>query len=366
MRLLTAANLRWVVRHRAWTPYYLKRYWRFGWFKLRHPQVITEGFVFLGKKLEIVARPGHGRLILGQWVHLGDETRLRAHEGTLRIGDKVVFARDVTVNCYLDIEIGASTLIADGTYICDFDHKTEDLDLPIKDQGLVKSPVRIGPDCWLATKVTVTRGADIGRGVVIGANSVARGNIPAYSVAVGVPALVVRDRRTRYETDAPRRAYLADLARSNAETTARLQAGAPPDIPTPQPGTPSPQATAEAPSPIAASRQAGTPSPQATAEEPSRTTARVQAGDPPPQPAPEAPSRTVSSVQTNPPPAKPSAAPDQPSPAGKNSSFAVEGDASGNRTRTTGDKADVTRGFSSYSPVVHYVPEVAEEETQRG
>jgi acetyltransferase-like isoleucine patch superfamily enzyme len=233
MRLLSVANLRWVVRHRAWTPYYLKRYWRFAWFKLRHPQVITEGFVFLGKHLEIVARRGHGRIILGKWVHLGDETRLRAHEGTLRIGDKVVFARDVTVNCYLDIEIGASTLIADWTYICDFDHKTEDLDLPIKDQGLVKSPVRIGPDCWLATKVTVTRGADIGRGVVIGANSVARGNIPAYVVAAGVPAVVLADRTTRYTANAERRKYLAGLAEANDRTTARLHAGAPPVEPVP-------------------------------------------------------------------------------------------------------------------------------------
>jgi acetyltransferase-like isoleucine patch superfamily enzyme len=227
MRLLTAANLRWVIRHRAWTPYYLKRYWRFAWFKLRHPHVITEGFVFLGKNVEIVARPGHGRLILGKWVHLGDETRLRAHEGTLRIGDKVVFARDVTVNCYLDVEIGASTLIADWTYICDFDHKTDDIGIPIKDQGLVKSPVRIGPDCWLATKVTVLRGADIGRGAVIGANSVARGNIPEYSIAVGVPAVVVKDRISRYAADAERRAYLEDLAQGNAEKHARLRAGAP-------------------------------------------------------------------------------------------------------------------------------------------
>ncbi|MEU4608712.1 acyltransferase [Kribbella sp. NPDC023972] len=227
MRLLTAANLRWVVRHRAWTPYYLKRYWRFAWFKLRHPGVVTEGFVFLGKKLEVVARPGHGRIILGKWVHLGDETRLRAHEGTLRIGDKVVFARDVTVNCYLDIEIGASTLIADWTYICDFDHKTEDLGLPIKDQGLVKSPVRIGPDCWLATKVTVTRGTDIGRGVVIGANSVARGNIPSYAVAAGVPAVVVADRTARFAADAARRAYLAGLAEANDRIAARLRAGEP-------------------------------------------------------------------------------------------------------------------------------------------
>ncbi|WP_405060648.1 acyltransferase [Kribbella sp. NBC_01505] len=218
-----------MVRHRAWTPYYLKRYWRFAWFKLRHRHVITEGFVFLGKHLEIVSRPGHGRIVLGKWVHLGDETRLRAHEGTLRIGDKVVFARDVTVNCYLDIEIGASTLIADWTYICDFDHKTDDLGLPIKDQGLVKSPVRIGPDCWLATKVTVTRGTDLGRGVVIGANSVARGNIPAYAVAAGVPAVVVADRTTRYAADAPRRAYLAGLAEVNAATAAQLRSSVPPE-----------------------------------------------------------------------------------------------------------------------------------------
>src|SRR3954471_13176283 len=232
MRLLSVANLRWVVRHRAWTPYYLKRYWRFAWFKLRHPQVITEGFVFLGKNLEIVARPGHGRLILGKWVHLGDETRLRAHEGTLRIGDKVVFARDVTVNCYLDIEIGASTLIADWTYIWAFDHTSEDLALPIKAQGLVKSPVRIGPDCWLATKVTITRGADIGRGAVIGANSGAPGNIPPYAVAAGVPATVVADRTARYAVDTARRRYLAGLTEANNRTTALLHAGT---LPTPAP-----------------------------------------------------------------------------------------------------------------------------------
>ncbi|WBQ07514.1 acyltransferase [Kribbella sp. CA-293567] len=297
MRLLTAANLRWVVRHRAWTPYYLKRYWRFAWFKLRHPQVVTEGFVFLGKKLEIVARPGHGRLILGKWVHLGDDTRLRAHEGTLRIGDKVVFARDVTVNCYLDIEIGASTLIADTTYICDFDHRTEDLDLPIKDQGLVKSPVRIGPDCWLATKVTVTRGTDIGRGAVIGANSVARGNIPPYSVAVGIPAVVVRNRVDRYQADADRRTYLAELARSNEETTARLKSGKPPT--------------------------------SATVTDPAAI-----------RPTPPTP------------PSPPVRQPATPPP--------------GNTAGTTGGKADDTRGFSSYSPVGHYVPEAVEEEKQRG
>jgi acetyltransferase-like isoleucine patch superfamily enzyme len=301
MRLLSVANLRWVVRHRAWTPYYLKRYWRFAWFKLRHPQVITEGFVFLGKHLEIVARRGHGRIILGKWVHLGDETRLRAHEGTLRIGDKVVFARDVTVNCYLDVEIGASTLIADWTYICDFDHKTEDLDLPIKDQGLVKSPVRIGPDCWLATKVTVTRGADIGRGTVIGANSVARGNIPAYSVAVGIPAAVVADRTARFTAGAERRKYLAGLAAANDRTSAQLRAGA---VPTPAKAVP---------------------------EDPA---APDNAPETAPENLPEAP-RSVAAA-----------------------------DAGGDEVEAGGEKEN-REGFSSYSPVGHYGPHVRSDAHDR-
>jgi acetyltransferase-like isoleucine patch superfamily enzyme len=193
-RFLTWASLRWIVRHRAWTPWYLVRYWRFFWFRLRSPHIVTEGFVFLGRGARLFARKDHARMIVGAWVHVGDRTAIRAHEGTLRIGEKVVFGGGDTVNCYLDIEIGATTLIADSVYICDFDHVTEDITVPIKDQGIVKSSVRIGPDVWMGTKVTVLRGSRIGRGSVLAANCVARGRIPAYSVAAGLPARVVRSR----------------------------------------------------------------------------------------------------------------------------------------------------------------------------
>jgi acetyltransferase-like isoleucine patch superfamily enzyme len=194
-RFLTWASVRWVWRHRAFTPFYLVRYWRFARLKLRRRDIVTEGFVFLGRRVELTARPGHGRLVLGRWVHIGNDCAIRAHEGTVRIGDKVVFGTDATVNGYLDIEIGAATLIADWVYVCDFDHVTTDLDRPIKDQGIVKSPVRIGPDCWLGTKATVTRGVRIGRGSVLAANAVATKDIGAYVIAGGVPARVLRSRR---------------------------------------------------------------------------------------------------------------------------------------------------------------------------
>lgn len=224
-RFLTWASLRWILRHRAFTPYYLVRYWRFLLFRIRRPHVVTEGLVFLGKGVDVWVRPGYGRVILGRFVHLGDGTRLNAHEGTLRVGEKSVLGRDVTINCYLDVEVGAASLLADWSYICDFDHVATDLDQPIKDQGLVKSPVRIGPDCWLGVRTTVLRGTTIGTGVVVGAHAVVRGEVPDYAVVAGVPARVVKDRREAHQAQAARRAYLAGLARGAEEAARRARSG---------------------------------------------------------------------------------------------------------------------------------------------
>ncbi|WP_028930907.1 acyltransferase [Pseudonocardia asaccharolytica] len=217
---LTLASLRWAIRHRAITPWYLVRYLRLLRFRLANPHVILRGLVFLGKNVELYARPGYGRLEIGRWVHIGDGTSIRCHEGSLRIGDKAVFGRSNTVNCYLDVEIGAATIVADWVYVTDFDHVTADVQLPIKDQGIVKMPVRIGPGCWLGVKASVLRGTRIGRGSVLGAHAVARGDIPEYSIAVGAPARVVRDRLADYEAGAERRAALADIARK-AEVAVR-------------------------------------------------------------------------------------------------------------------------------------------------
>ncbi len=212
-RFLTVASLRWVLRNRAWSPWYLIRYWRFLVFKVRNPQIITTGFVFFGKHVEVNARKGYGRMVLGRWVHLGDDNRVRCHEGTLVIGDKCVFGRDNTVNAFLDIEIGAGSIVADWVYICDFDHSIDDIYLPIKDQGIVKSPVRIGPDVWIGTKATVLRGTSIGNGSVLGAHSLVRGSVPPFSVMGGVPARILKDRREIYAQQELRRAALQDIAR---------------------------------------------------------------------------------------------------------------------------------------------------------
>jgi acetyltransferase-like isoleucine patch superfamily enzyme len=226
-RFLTPESWRWMLRHRAFTPWYLVRYARLLRLRLRSPHVVLHGMVFLGRGVELSARPGYGRLEIGRWVHLGDHTRLRAHEGTLRVGDKCVVGRDSTVNCYLDVEIGAGTLVSDWVYVGDFDHATADVGRLIKDQGIVKSPVRVGPGSWLGVKSSVLRGTWIGRGSVLAAHAVARGRYPDLSVIAGVPGRVVRDRQALYDADAARRAALADMQRRQRELAEGLLAQGP-------------------------------------------------------------------------------------------------------------------------------------------
>lgn len=193
------AQLRWAAMRGAYRPEQLAAYARQSVIAARSAHVTFLGPCFIREDVTIEARPGYGRIIIGPWVHIGAGTVLRCHEGTLRVGAKTVFGRRCTINAWLDVEIGDASLFADDVYVCDFDHVTDRLDVAIKDQGIVKSPVRIGDDVWLGTKVVVTRGTRVGHGCAVGAASVLRGDFPPFSVVVGSPARVVRSRDPEVE-----------------------------------------------------------------------------------------------------------------------------------------------------------------------
>lgn len=190
--------VRTAVERRMLTPEYLTFYRRWLWHRARIEvtghHVDLQGMAFIGRRVELRGRPGHGRLVVGPWAHLGDDNKLRAHEGQLTVGAKVVMGRDNVVNTYLDVEIGAAAILADWIYVCDFDHRTDRLDVPIKDQGIVTSPTRIGGDVWIGEKATVLRGIDIGYGSVIASHCLVNRDVPPFSIAVGVPVRVVRSR----------------------------------------------------------------------------------------------------------------------------------------------------------------------------
>jgi virginiamycin A acetyltransferase len=77
-------------------------------------------------------------------------------------------------------------------------HGIDDLTVPIRDQHVTKSPVRIGAGSWIGSAAIVM--ADVGRDAVIAAGAVVTRPIPERTVAGGVPARVVRHRDPRHDT----------------------------------------------------------------------------------------------------------------------------------------------------------------------
>lgn len=108
------------------------------------------------------------------------------------IGDRCLIGKGSGIVGHLSITIGDDVWTGHHIYITDQNHGYEDLTRPISVQSMPERPVRIGNGSWIGHGAVVLPGADIGDHVVIGANSVVTGTIPSYSVAVGVPARVVR------------------------------------------------------------------------------------------------------------------------------------------------------------------------------
>ena len=113
----------------------------------------------------------------------------------LIIGDNVAINNNVWLNAAGGISIGNYVIIGPNTVIHSANHKFDDVDIPIQKQGHYFKHTVIEDDVWLAAAVVVTPGARIGRGSVIGAGAVVVGDIPPYSIAVGVPARVVKSRK---------------------------------------------------------------------------------------------------------------------------------------------------------------------------
>jgi acetyltransferase-like isoleucine patch superfamily enzyme len=108
------------------------------------------------------------------------------------IGDRCLIGTGSSIVGHLSIEIGDDVWTGHNVHITDMNHGYEDLDRPISVQHQPEAPVSIGSGSWLGHNVVVLPGARIGRHVVVGAGSVVHGELPDHSVAVGVPARVVR------------------------------------------------------------------------------------------------------------------------------------------------------------------------------
>jgi len=168
---------------------------------LRHPQKITVGPRCVIDEYSMLSAQGdeNSGITLGEEVLLGRGTVLGTRNGTVEIGDYSNLGANCRIGTTTRVRLGKHVLFAANCYVGGAQHRFDRLDIPIMRQGYEsKGGVTIEDDVWLGAGVTVVDGVNIGTGSVIGAGAVVTRDIPPYSIARGVPAKVVGDRREMF------------------------------------------------------------------------------------------------------------------------------------------------------------------------
>lgn len=123
---------------------------------------------------------------------------LKGSGKTLAVGDDCEFGDQLHVVAYHSVTIGNRVLLASNVFISDTDHgcySGEDQsspDKPPRERTLSMAPVVIGDNVWIGENAVILAGSHIGRGCIIGANSVVHGEFGPDQILAGAPARAVK------------------------------------------------------------------------------------------------------------------------------------------------------------------------------
>jgi carbonic anhydrase/acetyltransferase-like protein (isoleucine patch superfamily)/MoaA/NifB/PqqE/SkfB family radical SAM enzyme/tetratricopeptide (TPR) repeat protein len=118
---------------------------------------------------------------------------LRDEQVRLIVGRCVLVGRQSMISTGGHLEIGDYCVLAPRVYISDADHVFSDVGRPILQQGATLGrSVIIEENCWLGINTVVSGSLTVGRGSVVGANSVVIDDVPPFCVVAGSPATIVK------------------------------------------------------------------------------------------------------------------------------------------------------------------------------
>lgn len=134
---------------------------------------------------------GKEKIIIGNDVEL--HGWLISDGGKIFIKDHAVIHKGTVIRAMESVTVGEHCDIGGECAIQDHNSMSLDYKDRRKKTGtILHSPVDIGDDVWIGRKVTVLKGVKIGDKAIIGTMAVVTNNIPAFSVAAGNPAKVVK------------------------------------------------------------------------------------------------------------------------------------------------------------------------------
>ena len=138
------------------------------------------------------------RIVIEEGVVIDAFVKIKPAGGT---GD-VVIGRNSVINsgCVIysgnGVRIGANVAVAANCTFASANHEFKDRDRPIVEQGFAPSRggILIEDDVWIGANAVLLDGCIVRRGAVIGASALVNSEVPAYAIAVGVPARLIGSR----------------------------------------------------------------------------------------------------------------------------------------------------------------------------
>jgi acetyltransferase-like isoleucine patch superfamily enzyme len=153
--------------------------------------VIVDGdaeLIVIGRHVRFDVAPG-GRVVLGAGVALGDGCRLHVGAaGSVTIGTGTALGERCVLTAHDRIAIGARCLLADEVVLADGNPSFEDVERPVREQGVVSAPVAIGDGVRIGPAAAVLPGVSMGAGATIGAHAVVTADVAPGVAVQGVPA----------------------------------------------------------------------------------------------------------------------------------------------------------------------------------
>ena len=134
-----------------------------------------------------------GRIILHNNVTLNLYVFLQANKGFIEIGENSEINNFTIINSGAKITIGKNVLIGSKVTIISYTHEYSNK--LIKEQNTPTKEVIIEDDAWIGANTTILYGVKIGKGAVIGANSLVNKDIEPYTINVGSPTKVIGKRK---------------------------------------------------------------------------------------------------------------------------------------------------------------------------
>jgi len=163
---------------------------------LRHPhKIFIDDNVVIDDNCVLDAKgETNNGLFIGEQSFIGRNTILSCKNGDIYLEDRVNMGFNCHVFSASEVRLGKNNLIAAYCYMIGGTHTMDRTDIPPLEQPRVSKGIVMEDNIWLGAGVKVMDGVRIGRDAVIGTSAVVSKDIPAYAIAVGIPAKVIRNR----------------------------------------------------------------------------------------------------------------------------------------------------------------------------